>query len=419
MTEKRITAATATIDGDVGTPTVDVEITGEDRTKQLDFHFHDLRGDRGPRGYSGVYIGHEEPPEDEDVQVWIDPQGLVGKVISNYTYTPNSTPGTYAYLEFEFSDGTSLNIPIYNGADGSGIGDMTKAVYDPNNNATDIFAYVAGLVSNLSGTLAPVATSGSYSDLTDKPTIDSALSDSSTNAVQNKVVKAALDAKQDALTIDSDMSDSSTNPVQNSVIKSYVDQNAGKPFIAIYGTTTLAEITAAVTAGKEVICKIGSHENGTMIDLTASSARFGRMTYQQNYLYNVDSSNAWTTQTVMLLDPDHVDQIVADNSTNPVGNSAIKSYVDSTFSHRLYYYDHQTTYTSVANTSGALLSFSAPAVSGYTFKGVVGCFANATGLVTSAGVWEGTNSIYCNIFHSTSSSYTNVVIRFRLLYEKN
>lgn len=47
-------------------------------------------------------------------------------------------------------------------------------------------------------TLATVATSGSYNDLTNKPTIptvDSTLSATSTNAVQNKVVKTALDAK--------------------------------------------------------------------------------------------------------------------------------------------------------------------------------------------------------------------------------
>lgn len=56
-----------------------------------------------------------------------------------------------------------------------------------------------------SADLATVATSGSYDDLTDKPVIpegvivDAALSDTSENAVQNKVVKAAIDAKQDAL----------------------------------------------------------------------------------------------------------------------------------------------------------------------------------------------------------------------------
>ena len=44
--------------------------------------------------------------------------------------------------------------------------------------------------------LATVATSGSYNDLSDKPVVDSALSSTSTNAVQNKVVKAQTDTLQ-------------------------------------------------------------------------------------------------------------------------------------------------------------------------------------------------------------------------------
>ena len=56
-----------------------------------------------------------------------------------------------------------------------------------------------------SADLATVATSGSYNDLNDKPVIpegavvDKALSDTSENPVQNKVVKAAIDAKQDTI----------------------------------------------------------------------------------------------------------------------------------------------------------------------------------------------------------------------------
>ena len=49
--------------------------------------------------------------------------------------------------------------------------------------------------------LATVAKSGSYTDLSDKPdlTIDTALSSTSTNPVQNKAVKTAIDAKQDKI----------------------------------------------------------------------------------------------------------------------------------------------------------------------------------------------------------------------------
>lgn len=44
-----------------------------------------------------------------------------------------------------------------------------------------------------STSLATVATSGSYSDLSNTPTVDTAMSDSSTNAVQNKVIKSYVD----------------------------------------------------------------------------------------------------------------------------------------------------------------------------------------------------------------------------------
>ena len=48
--------------------------------------------------------------------------------------------------------------------------------------------------------------------------IDSELSDTSENAVQNKVIKTEIDKKQDKITIDTALSSTSTNPVQNKVI---------------------------------------------------------------------------------------------------------------------------------------------------------------------------------------------------------
>lgn len=51
----------------------------------------------------------------------------------------------------------------------------------------------AGLEGKAStSSLSTVATSGSYNDLDDKPTIDSELSASSTNAVQNKVITGTI-----------------------------------------------------------------------------------------------------------------------------------------------------------------------------------------------------------------------------------
>ena len=90
--------------------------------------------------------------------------------------------------------------------------------------------------------LAKAATSGSYTDLSNKPsipsptTIDSTLSSTSTNPVQNKVVTTKFNSLSTvattgsyndltnkptippAITIDSALSANSTNPVQNKVV---------------------------------------------------------------------------------------------------------------------------------------------------------------------------------------------------------
>lgn len=68
------------------------------------------------------------------------------------------------------------------------------------NNYTHPSTHPASMITGL----ASVATSGSYNDLTDKPTIpaastvDSELSSTSTNPVQNKVINAALNSKADS-----------------------------------------------------------------------------------------------------------------------------------------------------------------------------------------------------------------------------
>lgn len=57
----------------------------------------------------------------------------------------------------------------------------------------------------------------------DKLSIDNALSSSSENAVQNKVIVAALNNKQDKLTFDSTPTANSTNPVTSGGVKSALD----------------------------------------------------------------------------------------------------------------------------------------------------------------------------------------------------
>ena len=49
----RITSSTVDVDSGIGTPSAEVEITGEDGTKNLAFHFHNLKGAKGDPGDKG------------------------------------------------------------------------------------------------------------------------------------------------------------------------------------------------------------------------------------------------------------------------------------------------------------------------------------------------------------------------------
>ena len=104
-------------------------------------------------------------------------------------------------------------------------------------------------------TFATVATSGSYNDLTDKPTIpaavtvDTSLSSTSTNPVQNKVINSALNNKMDKVTLATvatsgsynDLSNKPTIPTipsslpSNGIINAYTTNGITSPAISISG----------------------------------------------------------------------------------------------------------------------------------------------------------------------------------------
>lgn len=63
-------------------------------------------------------------------------------------------------------------------------------------------------------------------------TVDTAMSGTSTNPVQNKVIKQYVDGKVAAagsnITVDATLSSTSTNPVQNKAVKAAIDAKADK-----------------------------------------------------------------------------------------------------------------------------------------------------------------------------------------------
>ena len=146
---------------------------------------------------------------------------------------------------------------------------------------------------------AAVATSGSYNDLTNKPTItnitvDSALSTTSTNPLQNKIITTALNGKQanlvsgtniktvggqsllgsgniafPTITVDSALSSTSTNPLQNKVINSQFESvTTGMQLImSLYNEIK----TSALTSSSVVTSITTENSNSTSLVTSVKS----------------------------------------------------------------------------------------------------------------------------------------------------
>ena len=141
-------------------------------------------------------------------------------------------------------------------------------------------------------------------DLSKPAVIDSAMSDSSTNAVQNKVVKSYVDTRT---TVDSGMSDTSTNPVQNKAVKSYVD---GRTVL----DTAMSETSTKAVQNKVVKSYVDTR---TTFDSAMSDT-------SNNAVQNKVVKSYVDTRTTL-------DTSMSDSSTNAVQNKVVKSYADDTF----------------------------------------------------------------------------------------
>lgn len=143
----------------------------------------------GGAGWICLKDGTESVPEEgESWTLYVDggapgEPGEAGNGIKSIDLTSGDhSPGTTDQYTVTMTDGTDYTIPVYNGADGGGAGDMMAGVYDPQKKREDIFAYVDEAVKNVKIEMDDTPTEGSQ------------------NAVSSAGVYDALEDKQDKLT---------------------------------------------------------------------------------------------------------------------------------------------------------------------------------------------------------------------------
>ena len=197
--------------------------------------------------------------------------------------------------------------------------------------------------------------------------VDDTLSPVSTAAIMNKTVTAALNAKagtaaattsanglmssadkvkldgvEDGATktiVDDAMSDTSTNPVQNKVVMKYIDSRGSLPPVSVKNDTMLIQVVDGAYAlrTKESIFPVddaldteskNAVENGIIarrfeqlsgVTLPATSKRDGLMS-AANYT-KLSGIEAGATKTI-------VDATLDETSTNPVQNKTVKTALD-------------------------------------------------------------------------------------------
>lgn len=321
-------------------------------------------GENGKDGDSGVFVSETEsatPPESANVWVVIAPTGeqtyiLVpdklryvngrlqlmcggetvgdpviigsgsgGTGVDGVTFTPSvSADGVISWTNDGGKDNPApVNIKGNSGTDGVGIQSVVQTTTSTADGGDNIITVTLTNGNTATFTVKNGSKGSDGSSAT--VTVDSALSDTSTNPVQNKVIKEELDKKIETvpsagadviggikadnatatdtqpvrkgtdgklytapssggttITVDSAMSDTSTNPVQNKVAKAYMDKfkatvrtaNIGTKWTGSHAPYTQTLSVLGVTADSVVDIFLSS-------DATASQvAEYGKLNLQ-------------------------------------------------------------------------------------------------------------------------------------------
>ena len=110
-------------------------------------------GPQGPKGNTGDAFTYDMFTS-EQLEALTGPQGSSISSIKRTSGT--GAAGTTDTYTITMTDGSTHTFNVYNGADGTGVGDMLKSIYDTQNRNTDIFDYVDDKIGDINTILASI-----------------------------------------------------------------------------------------------------------------------------------------------------------------------------------------------------------------------------------------------------------------------
>ena len=282
-------------------------------------------------------------------------KGADGSSIQSIERTSGTgAPGTTDTYTVTLTNGDTTTFQVYNGKDGSGSGDMTKAVYDPKGKAQDIFAYA--------------------------------------------------DAKQAKITASGILKGNGAGGV--SAAEAGTDYVASpEVFVATYGSTTFAEIKAAYDAGKVCFCKKGS-EIKQLVTLKGSIlALFGGVKNTSILtLWKIKNDDTWSEDVTNGYTPESHASTHASGGADPITPASIGAAVPSvgvtaTLTAAGWDADTKTQTVSVAvvtATDNCIITAAPDSYMSYAKAGVR-CTAQGAGTLTFACETVPTDNVVANV----------------------
>lgn len=218
---------------------------------------------------------------------------IKGKNCTIDSITP-ITGGNEVTFKWTLDDGTEQTdtMDVMDGEDGKGIKrvyvneeDHLIIVYDDDttSDAGEVIVYSSvdsvngktGVVTldledvvNVGSNLTYDSSTNTLSADAQEITVDSTLSDSSENPVQNKVVKGAIDAKQDSLTFDDAPTQNSNNPVKSGGVYTAI---SGKQDALTFDNTPTENSTNPVKSGGVYSALAGKANTSDIPDITGKA----------------------------------------------------------------------------------------------------------------------------------------------------
>lgn len=334
-----ITGVTASVDNETGTSYVDVTETGTGTEFSFDLAFHNLKGEKGEQGEKGDKgdkgdtgaIGPQGPKGDTGLTGPQGPQGIQGEQGPQGIQGPKGETGATGQDGFsptatvtKRGSVSTLTVTDKNGTTQTQILDGTGSITDVKVNNTSV---VTSGVANIdltgyaqSANLATVATSGSYNDLLNKPTIPNEVTESTVSdwgftknvgtvtSVNNTTPDANGNVNIQTGGANTDLSNltatgeahfqkplvSGTNikTINNNSILGSGNIDTSEIFIAEYGVTSFADIETAYNAGKKIFCKLNDLILNPEI-FSSNVFQFEGITGLTIYRITCSSSNGW------------------------------------------------------------------------------------------------------------------------------